>query len=99
MGPLIYKWDPSFINGMPHLYKWDPSFINEDIYVSLAQMAPHNVDMMTRGGSRAEMLASRGTYRVAIQQRMAARRALEWIGASKARLVFRYEISDLFRTR
>ena len=27
---------------------------------------------------------------------MAASRALEWIGASKARLVFRYEISDLF---
>jgi len=27
---------------------------------------------------------------------MAARRALEWIGGSKARLVFRYEISDLF---
>ena len=29
-------------------------------------------------------------------QRTAARRALEWIGASKSRLVFRYEISDLF---
>ena len=27
---------------------------------------------------------------------MAARRALEWIGMSKGRLVFRYEISDLF---
>ena len=27
-------------------------------------------------------------------QRMAARRALEWIGTLKARLVFRYEISD-----
>jgi len=27
---------------------------------------------------------------------MAARRALEWIWMSKARLVFRYEISDLF---
>jgi len=27
---------------------------------------------------------------------MAARRALEWIGTSKGRLVFRYEISDLF---
>ena len=26
---------------------------------------------------------------------MAARKALEWIGTSKARLVFRYEISDL----
>jgi len=42
------------------------------------------------------MPASRGAYRVAIQQRTAARRALEWIGASKARLVFRYEMSDLF---
>ena len=30
------------------------------------------------------------------QQRMAARRALERIGMSKAQLVFRYEISDLF---
>jgi len=28
MGPLIYKWDASFI-------QWDPSFINEDIYVSV----------------------------------------------------------------
>ena len=27
---------------------------------------------------------------------MAARRAFEWIGTSKAQLVFRYEISDLF---
>ena len=40
--------------------------------------------------------ATRGAYRVANQQRMAARRALEWIGTSKAWLVFRYEISDLF---
>jgi len=31
--------------------------------------------------------ATRGAYRVANQQRMAARRALEWIGASKAQLV------------
>jgi len=52
--------------------------------------------MTTRGWPRVETLASRGTYRVAIQQKTAARRALEWIGASKARLVFRYEISDLF---
>ena len=35
-------------------------------------------------------------YRVANQQRMAARRALEWIGMSKAWLVFRYEISEFF---
>jgi len=35
-------------------------------------------------------------YRVTNQQRMAARRALEWIGMSKAWLVFRYEISEFF---
>ena len=29
-------------------------------------------------------------------ERRAARRALEWIRTSKARVVFRYEISDLF---
>jgi len=37
-----------------------------------------------------------GAYRVTDQQRMAARRALEWIGALEAWLIFRYEISDLF---
>jgi len=36
------------------------------------------------------------TNRVANQQSLAVRRALEWIRTSKARLVFRYEISDLF---
>ena len=40
--------------------------------------------------------ATCGAYRVAIQERMDTRRALEWIGVSKAWLVFRYEISDLF---
>ena len=35
-------------------------------------------------------------YRVANQQRMAARRTPEWIRTSKAWLVFRYDISDLF---
>jgi len=35
-------------------------------------------------------------YRVTNQQRMASRRALEWIAMSKAQMVFRYEISDLF---
>jgi len=36
--------------------------------------------------------ATRDAYRVAINQpRMAARRALEWIGMSNAWLVFRYE--------
>jgi len=34
--------------------------------------------------------------RVTNQQRMAAKRALEWIRTLKARLVFRYEVSDLF---
>jgi len=45
--------------------------------------------------ARSEKLLVMATLRVANQQRMAARRALEWIGTSKARLVFRYEISDL----
>jgi len=42
--------------------------------------------------------ATCGAYRVANQQRAAARRALEWIWTSKAWLVFRYEISDLYHT-
>jgi len=37
-------------------------------------------------------------YRLANQQRRAARRALEWIRTSKGRLVFRYEISELLHT-
>ena len=52
--------------------------------------------LIESGNARSEQLLSCGAYRVADQQRMAARRALEWIGASEARLVFRYEISDLF---
>ena len=43
-----------------------------------------------------DQAATRDAYRVAKQQRVTARRALEWIGTLKARLVFRYEISDLF---
>ena len=39
----------------------------------------HDARMTESGNARSE-------------QRMAARRALEWIGASKARLVFRYEL-------
>ena len=35
--------------------------------------------------------ATRGAYRVTNQQRMAARRALEWIGTLKAQLVIRCE--------
>ena len=45
---------------------------------------------------RQKRAATRDAYRVSNQQRMAARRALEWIGTSKAWLAFRYEISDLF---
>jgi len=41
--------------------------------------------------------AIRDTYRAASLLRMAAKRALEWIGILKARLVFRYEISDSLR--
>jgi len=49
-----------------------------------------------RKQKRQKRTATRGAYRVTNQQRMAARRALEWIRTSKAWLVFRYEISDLF---
>ena len=45
---------------------------------------------------RQKLAATCDAYRVANQQRMAARRALDWIGMLKARLVLRYEISDLF---
>ena len=48
------------------------------------------------GNARSEQLHICGAYRVANQQRMAAKRALEWIRTSKSRLVYRYEISDLF---
>jgi len=44
---------------------------------------------------RQKRAAIHGAYRLANQQTMAARRALEWIWTSKAR-IFRYEISDLF---
>jgi len=57
-----------------------------------------NVDTTRKAGreqKRQKRAATRDAYRVSNQQRMAARRALEWIGTSKARLVFRYEISDL----
>jgi len=56
-------------------------------------MQRHKADQEWKHQNRA---AARGAYRVTDQQRMAARRALEWIGASEAQLVFRYEISDLF---
>ena len=56
-------------------------------------MRRHEADRERRRQKRA---ATRDTYRIAKQQGMAARRALEWIRTSKARLVFRYEISGLF---
>ena len=40
--------------------------------------------------------ATRDTYRATNQQRMAARRALKWIGMLEHPAVFRYKISDLF---
>ena len=45
---------------------------------------------------RQKRAATSGAYRVTNQWRIAARRALEWIETSKDRLVFRYEISDLY---
>ena len=41
-----------------------------------------------REWKRQKQVATRDTYSVANQQRMAARRALEWIGRSKAQLFF-----------
>ena len=49
------------------------------------------------GNARSEQLLMVPTQALTNREwAMAARRALEWIGMSKARLVFRYEISDLF---
>jgi len=45
------------------------------------------------GNTRSEQLLVVPTE----SQRVAALRALEWIGMSKAWLVFRYEISDFFK--
>jgi len=57
-----------------------------------------NVDVTMQGWPRVECqnwTATHDAYRVANQQRMAARRALEWIGTPKAWLAFRYKISRL----
>ena len=54
-----------------------------------------DVRLTESGNAGWNRAATCGAYRVADQQRMAARRALEWIKTSEARLVFRYEISDL----
>ena len=48
------------------------------------------------GNARSEQLLMVPTESLTGQQTTAARRALEWISTSIARLVFRYEISDLF---
>jgi len=49
------------------------------------------------GNARSKQLLMVPMYRVANQlQRMATRRALEWIGMLKAWLFFGYEISELF---
>jgi len=57
----------------------------------------HGDVRLTKGGNAMQKQATiRDVYRVTNQQRMAARRALEWIKTLKAWLVFRYEISDLF---
>ena len=46
---------------------------------------------------RQKRAATRNAYRVAINQwRMAARRALEWIGTTNAQLDFRYEYQTCF---
>ena len=58
-----------------------------------------NVDATTRADQeqkRQKRAATHDAYRVANQQRIAARRALGWIGMSKSQLVFRYEITDMF---
>jgi len=43
-----------------------------------------------------EVSSTHDAYRATNQPRMAARRALEWIGMFKSLAGFRYEISDLF---
>ena len=55
------------------------------------QRRRNNTRLTKSGNARSEQHA----YRVANQQRMTARRAHEWIGASKGRAGFRYEMSDL----
>jgi len=47
---------------------------------------------------RQKRAATRDAYRVTINQRtqLATRRALEWIGTSNARLVFRYEYQTCY---
>ena len=55
-------------------------------------IASHNPSLFLPAGRAGPKI----TLRFLHQPTMAARRALEWIRTSKARLVFRYEISDLF---
>ena len=56
-------------------------------------MRRHKADREQKHQKR---VATRDAYRVTNQWRIAAKRALEWIGTLKAWLVFRYEISDLY---
>ena len=63
------------------------------ICASALTMYIYYIDATTWEWKHQKQAATRDAYRVTKQQRMAARRALEWIRTSKARLVFRYEIS------
>jgi len=58
----------------------------------MQQHEADNARLTKSGNTRSELLVMPAE---SLTNRMAARRALEWIGTSKARLVFRYEISDL----
>ena len=57
------------------------------------QMQQHKADQEWKRQKRA---ATHDGYRITNQQRMAARRDLEWTRISKARMIFKYERSDLF---
>jgi len=53
------------------------------------------VRLTENGNTRSKQLLMMPTESCTNQQRMASRRAFEWIGTLKAQLFFRYEISDL----
>jgi len=55
-----------------------------------------NARLIESRNARSEQLLVVSTESLTNREIMAARRALEWIRTLKARLVFRYEISDLF---
>jgi len=54
-----------------------------------------DVRLIKSGNARSKQLYTHEAYGVANQQRMAARKGLEWIGTSKPWVFFRNEISDL----